>query len=133
MVRALAALARGSLTATPQSEAGITYARKIDKVEGRIDFSRPAREVHDHCRGLSPFPGAFFEIDVEGRRERIKVLRTEVAAAAGVPGTVLDRELTIACGEGGVRLLTVQRAGKRPMSAGELLRGFEIGQGRVIG
>lgn len=125
MVRALAARERGSLVETPQPEAGVTYAAKIDKAESRIDFGKPAAEVHNHIRGLSPFPGAWFEADIDGKRERIKVLRSALADGAGAPGTVLDDQLTIACGSGAVRLVTVQRAGKKAMTAAELLRGLQ--------
>jgi len=126
MVRALAALERGSLECAPQSESDVTYAAKIDKAEARIDFTRPAGEVHNLVRGLSPFPGAWFEIGVEGKRERIKVLRTCLAEGKGRPGEVLDDRLTVACGAGAVRLLELQRAGKRPMWSDELLRGFPL-------
>jgi methionyl-tRNA formyltransferase len=132
MVRALAALERGSLDATPQSEEGVTYAAKIDKAEARIDFTRPAREVHDLIRGLSPLPGAWFEAGPEGRRERIKVLRSELADGDGPPGTVLDDRLTVACGEGAVRLTLLQRAGRKPMSAEEFLRGFDLPAGTKL-
>ena len=129
VVRALAALERGSLTQTVQPTEGVTYAAKIQKTEARIDFSRPAVEVHNHIRGLSPFPGAWFEAGPEGKRERIKVLRSQVVPGSGVAGAVLDEALTIACGTGAVRLVEVQRAGKRPMTAAELLRGFALPPG----
>ena len=129
MLRALADVERGVLACRPQPAEGVTYAPKIDKAEARIDFTRPAREVHNRVRALSPTPGAWFEAPHEGRSERIKVLRTELMAAAGPPGTVLDAALTIACGEGAVRLLEVQRSGKRPMPAAEFLRGFALAPG----
>lgn len=129
MLRALSALERGSLTATPQSAEGVTYAAKIEKPEARIDFTRPAAEVHNLVRGLSPFPGAWFEAKVDGRAERIKIVRAQLVAGSGAAGTVLDNELTVACGDGAVRLLTVQRAGKKPMTAAELLRGFALNAG----
>lgn len=132
MVRALSALERGSLDCQPQAEEGVTYARKIDKAEARIDFSLPAREVHNLIRGLSPFPGAWFEVGEEGKRERIKVLRASLADGQGTPGTVLDDRLTIACGEGAVRLNELQRAGKKPMAASEVLRGFAIPPGTRV-
>lgn len=113
----------------PQPAEGVTYAGKIDKGETRIDFARPAREVHNRVRGLSPAPGAWFEAAHEGRTERIKVLRTALAQGGGPPGTVLDDELTVACGEGAVRILEVQRSGKRPMAAAEFLRGFALQPG----
>jgi len=133
MVRALAALERGSLDCTPQPLEGVTYAAKIDKAEARIDFSRPAREVHNLIRGLSPFPGAWFEAGPEGRRERIKVLRSELADGSGPAGTLLDDRLTIACHDGAVRLTLLQRAGRKAVSAAELLRGFELPAGTVLG
>jgi methionyl-tRNA formyltransferase len=120
MVVALGALDRGSLTLTPQAETGATYAAKIDKNETRIDWTKSWREVHNHCRGLSPFPGAWCEFDGVGR---IKVLRTTKGEGAGEPGTVLDDRLTVACGEGAVRIVELQRAGGKPMPADEFLRG----------
>ena len=133
MVRALAALERGSLSATPQAAEGVTYAAKIDKAEARIDFTRPAGEVHDHIRGLSPFPGAWLEVVVGGKPERIKVLRSERADGVGEPGAILDDALTVACGSGAVRLVSLQRAGKKPMTAVELLRGFSLPKGTRLG
>lgn len=133
MVRALAALERGSLDATPQPDTGVTYAAKIDKAEARIDFSRPAAQVHNLIRGLSPYPGAWFEAGPAGRRERIKVLRSELVEGSGAPGTILDDKLTVACGEGAVRLVLLQRAGRKPMPADEFLRGFELAPGIQLG
>jgi methionyl-tRNA formyltransferase len=126
IVRALAALERGSLNVTPQPADGVTYAEKIDKAETRIDWSRPWDEVHNHIRGLSPFPGAWFEL-ADGTR--VKVLRTTRGERTGVPGTVLDGRLTIACGDGAVRLVQVQRAGAKAMSAEEFLRGNAVEKG----
>ncbi len=132
MVRALGLLERNALVCTPQPDEGVTYASKIDKAETRIDFTRPAAEVHNRVRALSPAPGAWIEVAHEGGPQRIKVLRCAIAApgtGSAPPGTVLDAALTIACGEGAVRVLEVQRAGKRPMPAAELLRGFPIPAG----
>ena len=130
MVRALASIEQGALECKPQPASGATYAAKIDKGETGIDFSRPARNVHNHVRGLSPIPGAWFDLaGAGGKRERIRVLRTTLAEGTGAAGVVLDRALTVACGEGAVRLLEVQRAGKRPMSAAEFLRGHPIDPG----
>lgn len=123
MARALAALERGSLDFTPQEEDGATYARKIEKGETRIDWSRPAADVHNHIRGLSPFPGAWTEIDLSGRPARVKVLRTERAEGKGSAGEILSDDLVIACGEGAVRLVEVQREGKSTMSAADFVRG----------
>jgi methionyl-tRNA formyltransferase len=126
MARALAALERGSLTLRPQPEEGVSYAAKIDRNGTRIDWRRPWREVHNHCRGLSPFPGAWFELAIEGRPTRVKVLRTTRADGAGEPGTLLDGALTVACGEGAIRILELQRAGKQAMRAEEFLRGVPL-------
>jgi methionyl-tRNA formyltransferase len=126
MVRTLGALERGSLQLTPQPDAGVTYAAKIDKNETRIDWSKPWQAVHDHCRGLSPFPGAWSELPGTGR---IKVLRTTRGEGSGAPGTVLDDRLTIACGDGAVRMVELQRAGGRPMKTEEFLRGTDVAAG----
>jgi methionyl-tRNA formyltransferase len=133
MVRALGGLDRGLLECTPQPGEGATYAAKIDKAEARIDFTRPAREVHNLIRGLSPFPGAWFEATAAGKVERVKVLRAGLGDGSGVPGEVLDDALTVASGSGAVRLLELQRAGKKPMGAAEFLRGFPLARGAVLG
>lgn len=132
MVRALAALGRGGLRFTPQAEEGVTYAGKIGNDEARLSWNRPARQVHDLVRGLSPFPGAFVETDLGKGPERLKVLRTALAGGAAEAGTLLDEDGTIACAEGAVRLVTVQRAGKGPMSAGEFLRGARLSAGAKL-
>lgn len=129
MVRALAALERGSLDCTAQPKSGVTYAAKIDKAESRIDFAKPAREVHNLIRGISPFPGAWFEASAGGASERIKVLRSALGEGEGAPGAVLDDRLTVACGDGAVRLVELQRAGKKPMRTEVLLRGFSLDPG----
>ena len=132
MARALAALSRDSLRFTPQSEEGVTYAHKIEKAEARIDWARDAKSLHNHVRGLSPFPGAFFEIDLGRGPERIKVLRSRIMPGSGAPGALLDDALTIACGNGALQLVEVQRAGKAPMKADEFLRGARIAKGAVL-
>ena len=126
---ALAALERGSLQLTPQSNDGVTYAHKIEKSETRIDWAKSWSEVHNHIRGLSPFPGAWFEAADVGR---VKVLRSTKGEGAGKPGQILDDRLTVACRDGAVRLVEVQRAGKQPMGAEEFLRGTPIGRGYVL-
>ena len=128
MGRALAALERGALSFTPQPTEGVTYAAKIDKGETRIDWGRPAQAVHDHIRGLSPFPGAWF--DLAGTR--VKVLRSTLAQGVGAPGTLLDGALTIACGDGAVRVVEVQKAGSRAMAVDEFLRGSDLAAGMVL-
>jgi methionyl-tRNA formyltransferase len=132
MTRALDQLSRGALTFTPQAETGVTYAHKIDKAEARIDWNRPARELHNLVRGLSPFPGAFFEADFGRGPERVKVLRAQIAEGSGPPGAALDDAGLIACGEGALRLLRVQRAGKAEMSAAEFLRGCKLAPGALL-
>ncbi|SFH79755.1 methionyl-tRNA formyltransferase [Bradyrhizobium sp. Gha] len=122
MVRAMAALDRGGLQLKKQSEEGVTYAAKIDKAEARIDWSRPARAVLRHIHGLSPFPGAWAELE----NARVKILRCELAKGAGEPGAVLDAQLTIACGEGAIRVLELQREGKGRMQAADFLRGVPL-------
>ena len=129
MGRALSALERGSLTLTPQPESGASYAPKIDKRDTRIVWERPWREVHDQIRGLSPAPGAWCEL----AGARIKVLRTTKGEGNGPPGTVLDHALTVACGEGAVRILELQRAGRQALKAHEFLRGTSVAAGVRLG
>ena len=124
---------RGTLVLTPQPEEGVTYARKIDKAESRVDWSLPAIEVHDRIRGLSPFPGAWFEAPSEAGPVRIKALLSALAEGSGAPGTVLDDALTVACGTGAVRLIRVQREGKAAQGVDEMLRGFALPAGTVLG
>jgi methionyl-tRNA formyltransferase len=126
MVHAMAALERGALQLTKQGEAGVTYAAKIEKAEARIDWTKPARQVLRHIHGLSPFPGAWSELIGEGEPARVKLLRCKLATGSGAPGTVLDDQLTIACGEGAIRTTELQRAGKVPMKATEFLRGTPL-------
>ena len=135
MVRALEQLKDGSLLCQEQATDGITYASKIEKSETRIDWDKPARDVHNHIRGLSPFPGAWFEAEIGGKNERIKVLGCEMDnedEAQGQAGLVLDSELQVACATGSVRLIKLQRAGKRPMTASDLLRGMKIPAGQIL-
>jgi methionyl-tRNA formyltransferase len=132
MVEALARLGRGELIFTPQSAEGVTYAKKIDKAETRVVWTLPAGEVHNHIRALSPFPGAWCEAEIGGRKERLKLLRSAVAEGAGEPGGILDDRLAVACGAGAVRLVEVQRAGGKPVAASEFLRGTRIQKGMKL-
>jgi methionyl-tRNA formyltransferase len=152
LVEALALLEKGELCCRPQSDEGVTYAHRIEKSESRIDWSGEAGEIHNRIRGLSPFPGAWFELEREdGKKERIKVLRSSLAshdedeAGDGAkngtkesggkerrPGLLLDDELLVACGRGALRLTELQRAGKKPMKAEELLRGLPLPAGRIL-
>ncbi|MBD9621695.1 methionyl-tRNA formyltransferase [Ensifer sp. ENS06] len=133
MREAMAKLEADDLPLTVQAEDGVVYAQKISKTETRIDFARPAREVHDHIRGLSPFPGAWFELEIAGRPERIKVLNSEPASGEAEAGTVLDDNLTIACAEGAVRLTRLQRAGGKALGAADFLRGTPVAPGTRVG
>lgn len=133
MLTALAMLEAGELFFTPQPDVGVTYAPKISKEETRIDWTKPGAQVHDHVRGLSPHPGAWFEALLGGKAERIKVLRSVLVPGKGEPGQLLDANLTVACGSQAVRLTQVQRAGKRPMGGADFLRGFPLGKGTQFG
>jgi len=137
MVRALGALERGGIAPQPQPEDGVTHAKKISKEEARIDWRRSAHEIDCQIRGLSPFPGAF----TQANGERLKILYAEpvnvdslmaASGGGGQPGTLLDEELTVACGDGALRLIKVQRAGKSVMSAAELLKGFALARGTQL-
>jgi methionyl-tRNA formyltransferase len=128
MARAMSALSLGQAVETPQSEDGVTYAKKILKEETRIDWSKSAREIDCLIRGLSPVPGAWCEV----KGERLKILYAEPVSGNGSSGEVLDDKLTIACGNGALRLTRLQRAGKSPMSADELLRGFALPKGAKL-
>ncbi|MGF6155150.1 methionyl-tRNA formyltransferase [Ensifer sp. KUDG1] len=133
MREAMAKLEAGDLPLTVQAEDGVVYAQKISKTETRIDFARSARAVHDHIRGLSPFPGAWFELEIAGKPERIKVLNSQPASGVGEAGTVLDDNLTIACAEGAVRLTRLQRAGGKALDAADFLRGTPVAPGTRVG
>ncbi|MEQ1939606.1 methionyl-tRNA formyltransferase [Mesorhizobium sp. CN5-321] len=132
MVEALARLQAGTLIFTAQSKEGVTYARKIDKAETRVDWSLSADAVHNHIRGLSPMPGAWCEATIGARVERLKLLRSVRAEGAGAPGEILDGRLAVACGAGAVRLVELQRAGARPASAPEFLRGARLEEGMKL-
>ncbi|WP_291841841.1 methionyl-tRNA formyltransferase [Maricaulis sp.] len=130
--RALSALERGSLEAVPQSDEGATYAKKISAAEARIDWSRPANELSAHIRGLSPFPGAWFELPTEKGPVRTKVLMAETVEGDGAPGTVLQG-MTVACGEGALSLTRLQREGRGAMDAATFLNGNHVPAGTVLG
>ena len=129
---ALGAIERGAARETPQSQEGVTYAKKIKSAEARIDWTRPASEVDCHIRGLSPFPGAWFEAPSDKGPVRVKALLSRVEDADGAPGAVLDDGLLIACGEGAIRLLKAQREGKGAQDAGDFIRGFPLKAGTVL-
>jgi methionyl-tRNA formyltransferase len=130
MVEAMAKLEAGTLKLAQQPEEGATYARKVDKGETRIDWGQPARQVRDHIRALSPAPGAWCEVEIAGKPERLKLLRgVAVDGASGAPGALLDNDLTVACGEGAVRLTEVQRAGGKPATAADFQRGARLSAG----
>ncbi|WP_438277171.1 methionyl-tRNA formyltransferase [Nitrobacter sp.] len=126
MVRAMASLEQGELQLKKQGDEGVTYAAKIDKAEARIDWNRPARDVLRHIHGLSPFPGGWCEMPLDGEQVRVKILRCELAKGAGESGELLDDRLTIACKVGAIRVLELQRAGKPPMKADAFLNGTPL-------
>lgn len=132
MIEALAQLEAGHLPSTDQSDAGVVYAAKITKAETRIDWSKPARDVHNHIRGLSPAPGAWCEMQLGNRLERVKILETSLQTGSGRPGEVLDHHLTIACGDGAVRLDVLQKAGGKPASSDAFLRGAALAPGTIL-
>ena len=136
MVEAMKALETGEITLTSQPNDGVTYARKIDKAETRIDWRGEAQTVHDHIRGLSPFPGAWCEMDLGGKRERVKVLASRIERAVGFdgtqPGTVCGEPLTIACDKGAVSLERLQKAGGKPLDAADFVRGNPVAIGDVL-
>ena len=126
MVEVLGSLDEGELRCIEQDNSLATYAAKLSNEETQIDWARPAREVHDHIRGLSPYPGAWFQIVRNGKTERVKVQEATREKGHGAPGTLLDDRLTVACSEGAVRLTRVQRAGKKPMLSDAFLRGIDL-------
>jgi methionyl-tRNA formyltransferase len=132
MVEAMGKLEAGALPLAPQPEEGVVYAAKISKEEARINFAQSGMTVHNHIRGLSPFPGAWFEAEIGGKVERIKVLQSEPAEGHGPVGAVLDDRLTIACQSGAVRLLRLQKAGGKPLAAADFLRGTALPAGSRI-
>jgi methionyl-tRNA formyltransferase len=132
MVEAMSGLEQGGLRLRPQPAEGVTYARKIDKAETRVDWALADRRVHNHVRGLSPFPGAWCEMEMGARTERLKLLRSTLADGQGEPGEILDEALTVACGEGAVRLTELQRAGGRPVTADEFVRGAKTRKGMKL-
>ncbi|MDM9619272.1 methionyl-tRNA formyltransferase [Rhizobium sp. AC44/96] len=129
MAEAMVELEMGTLTLTPQPDEGALYAAKIDKGETRIDFSRDAAAVHNHIRALAPFPGAWFEVAIGGKPERVKVLGSERAEGTGVSGELLTDDLVVACGSGAVRLTKLQKAGGKPLPAADFLRGTPLPAG----
>ncbi|MBX5160909.1 MULTISPECIES: methionyl-tRNA formyltransferase [unclassified Rhizobium] len=129
MTEAMVKLEMNDLPLTPQPEEGVLYAAKIDKAETRIDFARYARDVHNHIRGLVPFPGAWFELEIGGKPERVKVLGSELAEGQGIAGQLLTDDLLVACASGAVRLTRLQKAGGKPLAAADFLRGTPLGAG----
>ena len=132
LARTMAAVERGEAKATPQAEEGLTYAKKIRPKEARIRWDKPAAEVDRKIRGLSPFPGAWFELPTDKGPVRVKALLSRLEDGQGAPGRVLDDALLISCGEGAVRLLRVQREGKGPQDAEAFLRGAPVAAGTEL-
>lgn len=132
MVRALTAIEQDSLNLSEQSDDGVTYAKKIEKTETRINWAQSVQDVHNHIRGLSPFPGAWCEMELGGKNTRVKILRAKIVEGDGAPGEVLDDALTIGCQGGALRLERVQKAGKQAGSTEEFLRGNPVSKGTVL-
>ncbi|MBL4759082.1 MAG: methionyl-tRNA formyltransferase [Rhizobiales bacterium] len=133
MTQALAKLAKDSLTCIPQPIEGVTYAKKIEKSEARIEWHRSGQEVHNMIRGLSPFPGAWFEIEVDGKMQRVKALESRyLPDRSGTPGEILEGGIIVACNKGAVSLVRLQRAGKQPMSADDFQRGMALAPGTQL-
>lgn len=132
IVKTLDSLAQDGLIKAPQADEGITYAQKITKSEGRINWSLSAAEIDRHIRGLTPWPGAWFEVEKSGKQFRIKVKKAHVAKGEGVAGEILDNNFLIACGDGALRIEQVQREGKSPANVEDFLRGFILSPGTVL-
>ena len=132
IVPSLTGLARGDLKARPQPDEGVTYAEKLSKEEGRLDWRDSGAALARRVRAFTPWPGAYFEVKGDKGVERVKVLAAEARSESGLPGAVLDDKATVACGEGALRLLTLQRAGKAPMAAEAFLRGFDLAAGTML-
>ena len=128
IIKTLDALTRAELRPAKQSRDGVTYAKKLERSEGLINWEKPADEIERLIRAFMPWPGSWFE----AQGERIKILSAQVKNINGVPGTVIDNNLTIACGVGGLQLETLQRAGKKPMTSAEFLRGFDLPSGTRV-
>ena len=128
IIKVLNALMEGKIWPTDQPEDGVTYAKKLERSEGHIDWRKPAEDIERLIRAFTPWPGSWFEV----KGERIKILSAQVENIDGVPGTVMDDKLTISCGVDGLQLNTVQRAGKSPMTVAEFLRGFKLPIGTVV-
>lgn len=126
--RTLDAMRRGSLIATPQPEEGATYAKKISKSETRIDWSWSAIDIHNHVRGLSPFPGAWFEAETgSGKVERIKLLRSKPCESISTTLEISEKAIIVSCGEGAIQLLDLQREGKKPVKTEDFINGLKEG------
>jgi methionyl-tRNA formyltransferase len=133
MVDAMARLEAEDLPLTPQAQTGVLYAAKIQKAETRIDFSQPAAHVHNHIRAFAPAPGAWFEMLVAGKPERIKLLQASITQGQGTPGVMLDDQGKVACGDGAIQLERLQKAGGKPMDIADFLRGTPMPQGLTLG
>jgi len=132
MVETLEHLQAESLNLTLQPEEGITYAKKIDKAEARINFNQSAARIVSHIHGLSPFPGSWFEMMIDGKPQRLKVLKAQIVDKSGPAGEILDDQLTISCAKGAIKPLSLQRPGKGAMELAEFLNGITIKPGTSV-
>lgn len=128
IIKALDSLVKGTAKSVEQPDHGITYAKKLERSEGHIDWQKPAEYIERLIRAFTPWPGSWFEV----KGERIKILSASIEHVDAPPGTVMDDKLIISCGAGGLKLETLQRAGKNPMTADEFLRGFDIPIGTIV-
>jgi methionyl-tRNA formyltransferase len=132
MLKTLEELEAGTLIKTPQPDEGVTYAKKITKAEARINFNQPAQKVLAHIHGLSPFPGGWFELPVDGKLQRVKILTAKQTDKQGPAGQILDEQMTIACSTGAVRPTRLQRQGKGALDLVEFLRGIPVTPGAQV-
>ncbi len=123
MGKTLSTLEQGNLRFTPQSEEGVTYAKKIEKSEAAINWTLPASQLLPLIHGLSPFPGAWCNFPIKGNQVRVKILRAQLAKGSGTAGQILSQDLVVACGKNAIKIIEVQRAGKAPMSVSDFARG----------
>ncbi|MEG8099378.1 methionyl-tRNA formyltransferase [Candidatus Liberibacter brunswickensis] len=134
MVKAMDKLEKNDLPLSPQVKDGVTYAKKISKDETRVNFFQPAENVHNHIRALSPFPGSWIEMVIGNKRERIKLLESQLLLdGKGMPGEVINSNFTIACSQGAVRIMRLQRAGGQALNIKDFLLGYPVKEGCIVG
>ncbi|MFV0256803.1 methionyl-tRNA formyltransferase [Candidatus Liberibacter solanacearum] len=133
IVEVMDRLENNNISFSPQVENGITYAQKILKSETHIDFSQPSEDVHNHIRALSPLPGAWLKMMIRNRLERIKLLESQLVEGNGNPGEIINSNFTIACGQGAIRIMRLQRAGGHALDIKDFLLGYPAIVGCIVG